>query len=284
MALRKASARFILHSVIIISLIIWIVPTLGLLITSFRPAEEVNSTGWWTVFSSPLDFTRYTLDNYRQVIKAGGMGIAFKNSLIITVFGTLFPVLIAAFAAFGLSRLYFRGRSFIYALIVSLLVVPLQLTFIPILKLYNILNLSGTFTGLWLAHTAYGLPLAVYILHNFFQSLPDDLFEAAFIDGASTWTVFVRLALPLSVPALASLFVFQFLWVWNDLLVALIYLGGSGQVAPLTMRLTSLVGSHGQDWHLLTSAAFISMLMPLVIFFSLQRYFVKGILAGSVKG
>ncbi len=280
MALRKASARFILHSVIIISLIIWIVPTLGLLITSFRPAEEVNSTGWWTVFSSPLDFTKYTLDNYRQVIKAGGMGIAFKNSLIITVFGTLFPVLIAAFAAFGLSRLYFRGRSFIYALIVSLLVVPLQLTFIPILKLYNILNLSGTFTGLWLAHTAYGLPLAVYILHNFFQSLPDDLFEAAFIDGASTWTVFVRLALPLSVPALASLFIFQFLWVWNDLLVALIYLGGSGQVAPLTMRLTSLVGSHGQDWHLLTSAAFISMLMPLVIFFSLQRYFVKGILAG----
>ena len=284
MALRKASARFILHSVIIISLIIWIVPTLGLLITSFRPVEEVNSTGWWTVFSSPLDFTKYTLDNYRQVIKAGGMGIAFKNSLIITVFGTLFPVLIAAFAAFGLSRLYFRGRSFIYALIVSLLVVPLQLTFIPILKLYNILNLSGTFTGLWLAHTAYGLPLAVYILHNFFQSLPDDLFEAAFIDGASTWTVFVRLALPLSVPALASLFIFQFLWVWNDLLVALIYLGGSGQVAPLTMRLTSLVGSHGQDWHLLTSAAFISMLMPLVIFFSLQRYFVKGILAGSVKG
>lgn len=284
MALRKASARFILHSVIIISLIIWIVPTLGLLITSFRPAEEVNSTGWWTVFSSPLDFTKYTLDNYRQVIKAGGMGIAFKNSLIITVFGTLFPVLIAAFAAFGLSRLYFRGRSFIYALIVSLLVVPLQLTFIPILKLYNILNLSGTFTGLWLAHTAYGLPLAVYILHNFFQSLPDNLFEAAFIDGASTWTVFVRLALPLSVPALASLFIFQFLWVWNDLLVALIYLGGSGQVAPLTMRLTSLVGSHGQDWHLLTSAAFISMLMPLVIFFSLQRYFVKGILAGSVKG
>lgn len=284
MALRKASARFILHSVIIISLIIWIVPTLGLLITSFRPAEEVNSTGWWTVFSSPLDFTKYTLDNYRQVIKAGGMGIAFKNSLITTVFGTLFPVLIAAFAAFGLSRLYFRGRSFIYALIVSLLVVPLQLTFIPILKLYNILNLSGTFTGLWLAHTAYGLPLAVYILHNFFQSLPDDLFEAAFIDGASTWTVFVRLALPLSVPALASLFIFQFLWVWNDLLVALIYLGGSGQVAPLTMRLTSLVGSHGQDWHLLTSAAFITMLMPLVIFFSLQRYFVKGILAGSVKG
>ena len=168
------------------------------MITSFRPAEEVNSTGWWTVFSSPLDFTKYTLDNYRQVIKAGGMGIAFKNSLIITVFGTLFPVLIAAFAAFGLSRLYFRGRSFIYALIVSLLVVPLQLTFIPILKLYNILNLSGTFTGLWLAHTAYGLPLAVYILHNFFQSLPDDLFEAAFIDGASTWTVLSALPSPVS--------------------------------------------------------------------------------------
>jgi alpha-glucoside transport system permease protein len=212
------------------------------------------------------------------------MNTAFKNSFIITIFGTLLPVLIAAFAAFGLSRLNFKGRSFIYALIVSLLVVPLQLTFIPILKLYNILNLSGTFTGLWLAHTAYGLPLAVYMLHNFFQSLPDDLFEAAFIDGASIWIAFVRLALPLSMPALASLFIFQFLWVWNDLLVALIYLGGSGQVAPLTMRLTNLVGSHGQDWHLLTSAAFVSMIVPLIIFFSLQRYFVKGILAGSVKG
>ncbi|NLM96440.1 MAG: carbohydrate ABC transporter permease [Halanaerobiaceae bacterium] len=284
MAARKTFARFFLHFVIIISLIIWIVPTLGLLITSFRPAEDVNSTGWWTVFSSPLDFTNYTLDNYLQVIRAGGMNTAFKNSFIITIFGTLLPVLIAAFAAFGLSRLNFKGRSFIYALIVSLLVVPLQLTFIPILKLYNILNLSGTFTGLWLDHTAYGLPLAVYMLHNFFQSLPDDLFEAAFIDGASIWIAFVRLALPLSMPALASLFIFQFLWVWNDLLVALIYLGGSGQVAPLTMRLTNLVGSHGQDWHLLTSAAFVSMIVPLIIFFSLQRYFVKGILAGSVKG
>lgn len=281
---RKTFARPILHFVIIISLIIWIVPTLGLLITSFRPAEDVNNTGWWTVLSSPLDFTKYTIENYLQVIKAGGMNTAFKNSIIITIFGTLFPVLIAAFAAFGLSKINFKGRSIIYGIIVSLLVVPLQLTFIPILKLYNVLNLSGTFVGLWLAHTGYGLPLAVYMLHNFFQSLPDDLFEAAFIDGASIWTAFVRLAIPLSVPALASLFIFQFLWVWNDLLVALIYLGGSGQVAPLTMRLTNLVGSYGQDWHLLTSAAFISMIVPLIIFFSLQRYFVKGILAGSVKG
>lgn len=281
---RKTFAKLILHLVIIISLIIWIVPTLGLLITSFRPAEDVNNTGWWTVFSSPLDFTKYTIENYLQVIKAGGMDTAFTNSIIITIFGTLFPVLIAAFAAFGLSKINFKGRSIIYGIIVSLLVVPLQLTFIPILKLYNVLNLSGTFVGLWLAHTGYGLPLAVYMLHNFFQSLPDDLFEAAFIDGASIWTAFVRLAIPLSVPALASLFIFQFLWVWNDLLVALIYLGGSRQVAPLTMRLTNLVGSFGQDWHLLTSAAFISMIVPLIIFFSLQRYFVKGILAGSVKG
>jgi len=281
---RKTFAKLILHLVIIISLIIWIVPTLGLLITSFRPAEDVNNTGWWTVFSSPLDFTKYTIENYLQVIKAGGMDTAFTNSIIITIFGTLFPVLIAAFAAFGLSKINFKGRSILYGIIVSLLVVPLQLTFIPILKLYNVLNLSGTFVGLWLAHTGYGLPLAVYMLHNFFQSLPDDLFEAAFIDGASIWTAFVRLAIPLSVPALASLFIFQFLWVWNDLLVALIYLGGSRQVAPLTMRLTNLVGSFGQDWHLLTSAAFISMIVPLIIFFSLQRYFVKGILAGSVKG
>ncbi|MFW6035655.1 MAG: carbohydrate ABC transporter permease [Halothermotrichaceae bacterium] len=281
---QKRITRIVLHFVIITAIVVWIVPTIGLLVTSFRPAENVSNTGWWTVLSSPLDFTQYTIKNYNQVIKSNGMGVAFKNSFMIAIFGTLIPVTVAAFAAFGLTKLQFKGRGLVYGIIVSLLVVPLQLTFIPILKLYNILNLSGTFVGLWLAHTGYGLPLAVYMLHNFFKSLPDDLFEAAYIDGASTWTAFTRLAIPLSIPAIASLFIFQFLWVWNDLLVALIYLGGTQSVAPLTMRLTNLVGSYGQDWHLLTSAAFISMIIPLIIFFSLQRYFVKGILAGSVKG
>ncbi|AZO93177.1 carbohydrate ABC transporter permease [Halocella sp. SP3-1] len=280
----KAFAKIILHLLIIITIFVWILPTMGLLITSFRPAEDVNNTGWWTVFSSPLDFTQYTIENYSRVFHSVGMDVAFKNSFLIAIFGTLIPVVVAAFAAFGLSKLSFKGRGIVYGIIISLLVVPLQLTFIPILKLYNIINLSGTFVGLWLAHTGYGLPLAVFMLHNFFQGLPDDLFEAAYIDGASIWTVFYRLALPLSVPSIASLFIFQFLWVWNDLLVALIYLGGSRSVAPLTMKLTNLVGSYGQDWHLLTSAAFISMIIPLIIFFSLQRYFVKGILAGSVKG
>lgn len=282
--LKKSISKILLNLVIIALMLIWIVPTIGLLITSFRPAEEVNSTGWWTVLNSPLKFTQFTLENYKNVLQTGGMSTAFKNSFIIAIFGTLIPVTVAAFAAFGLSRLHFKGRGLVYGLIVSLLVVPLQMTFIPILKLYNILNLSGSFIGLWFAHTGYGLPFAVFMLHNFFKSLPNDLFEAAYIDGASIWTVFYRLALPLSVPAIASLIIFQFLWVWNDLLVALIYLGGFKDVAPLTMRLSSLVGSYGQNWHLLTSAAFISMVIPLIIFFTLQRYFVRGILAGSVKG
>lgn len=276
--------KIILNTVIILFIVIWILPTIGLLITSFRPADQVSTTGWWTVFNSPLKFTQFTIKNYKDVLTTGGMDIAFRNSFIITIFGTIFPVTVAAFAAFGLSRLHFRGRGLTYGLIVSLLVVPLQLTFIPVLKIYNFLNLSGSFVGLWLVHIGYGLPFAVFMLHNFFQSLPNDLFEAAYIDGASIWKSFYRLALPLSIPALASLIIFQFLWVWNDLLVALIYLGGYRDVAPLTMRLSSLVGSYGQNWHLLTSAAFISMVVPLVIFFSLQKYFVRGILAGSVKG
>lgn len=281
---KKNLPKIIINIIIIAFMFIWIIPTVGLLITSFRPASEVSSSGWWTVLNSPLKFTQFTLDNYKQVLERGGMAYAFRNSFIIAIFGTSLPVLVAAFAAFGLAKLRFRGRAVVYTLIVGLLVVPLQLTFIPVLKIYNALNLSGTFLGVWLAHTGYGLPFAVFMLHNFFSSLPDDLFEAAYIDGASIWTSFYRLALPLSIPAIASLIIFQFLWVWNDLLVALIYLGGFQEVAPLTVKLSSLVGSYGQNWHLLTSAAFISMIVPLIIFFALQRYFVKGILAGSVKG
>src|SRR6056297_2705165 len=280
----KKFSKVIINLFILFVMFIWILPTVGLLITSFRPAGEVSSSGWWTVFNSPLKFTQFTLGNYKEVIDKGGMATAFRNSFIISIFGTTLPVLIAAFAAFGLAKIQFRGRALVYTLIVGLLVVPLQLTFIPILKIYNTLNLSGTFLGVWLAHTGYGLPFAVFMLHNFFSSLPDDLFEAAYIDGASIWTSFYKLALPLSVPAIASLIIFQFLWVWNDLLVALIYLGGTQDVAPLTVRLSNLVGSYGQNWHLLTSAAFISIIVPLVIFFALQRYFVRGILAGSIKG
>jgi alpha-glucoside transport system permease protein len=212
------------------------------------------------------------------------MDIAFRNSFIIAVMGTFLPVTIASFAAFGLAKLRFKGRMVIYGIIVGLLVIPLQMTFIPILRIFNFLNISGTFVALWIAHTGYGMPFAVFMLYNFFSNLPDDLFEAAYIDGASMWTVYYKLALPLSVPALASLVIFQFLWTWNDLLVALIYLGGTQDVAPVTIRLANMVGSYGQNWHVLTAGAFISIVVPLIIFFSLQRYFIRGILAGSVKG
>ncbi|HHY09534.1 MAG TPA: carbohydrate ABC transporter permease [Firmicutes bacterium] len=282
--LKRVTPKIVVYAVVIFAIIIWILPTLGLFITSFRPASDVAYSGWWTVLSSPLKFTKYTFENYRSVLTTGGMSTAFRNSFIITVGGTVLPVFLAALAAFGLSRLHFGGRGFFYGLIVMMLVVPTQMTFVPVLRLYNKLSLSGTFVGLWLVHTGYGLPFAIFMLHSFFDSLPDDLFEAAHIDGASVWTTFIKLALPLSVPALASLVIFQFLFVWNDLLVALIYLGGHQSVAPLTMRLSSLVGSYGQDWHLLTAAAFVSMAVPLVVFFSLQKYFVRGLLGGAVKG
>lgn len=277
-------ARMFLHILIVFAALIWILPTLGILISSFRPEAKVLNSGWWNIFTSPLEITQLTSANYQRVFKTAGMALAFRNSFILTIVGTLLPVLTAAFAAFGFSRLNFTGRKFFFTVIIGLIVVPLQMTFIPILRLYNNIGLSGTFTGAWLAHTGYGLPFAVFMLHNFFSALPKDLFEAAYIDGASIITVFFRVALPLSIPALASLVIFQFLWVWNDLLVALIYLGGARDVAPLTLRLSSLVGSHGQSWHLLTSAAFISIIVPIVVFVALQQYFVRGILAGSIKG
>lgn len=280
----KKLPKIIINIVLLSIMFIWVLPTLGLLITSVRPASEVSSSGWWTVLNSPLKFTQFTLDNYQQVLNVNNMDIAFRNSFIIAIVSTILPVGLASFAAFGLAKLRFRGRMVIYGIIVGLLVIPLQMTFIPILRIFNALNINGTFLALWIAHTGYGMPFAVFMLYNFFSSLPDDLFEAAYIDGASMWTVYYKLALPLSVPALASIIIFQFLWTWNDLLVALIYLGGTQDVAPVTVRLANMVGSYGQNWHVLTAGAFISIVVPLTMFFSLQRYFVRGILAGSVKG
>jgi alpha-glucoside transport system permease protein len=277
-------AKIIINVLLLSIMFIWILPTLGLLITSVRPASEVGSSGWWTVLNSPLKFTQFTLENYQKVLNVNNMDIAFRNSFIIAIVATILPVGIASFAAFGLAKLRFRGRMLIYGIIVGLLVIPLQMTFIPILRIFNTLNINGTFLAVWIAHTGYGMPFAVFMLYNFFSSLPDDLFEAAYIDGASMWKVYYKLALPLSVPALASLIIFQFLWTWNDLLVALIYLGGTQDVAPVTIRLANMVGSYGQNWHVLTAGAFISIIVPLIMFFSLQRYFIKGILAGSVKG
>ncbi|MGC9529196.1 MAG: carbohydrate ABC transporter permease [Candidatus Bipolaricaulaceae bacterium] len=276
--------RLILHAVILCLVVIWLLPTLGTLVTSFRRAPDINDTGWWTVLSQPFNFTQYTLENYHQVITKQGLGRAFLNSLIITVPATLLPLFIASFAAFGFAWMDFRGRDLLFMLSVGLLVVPLQMTFIPILKVFNTLHLSGTYLGIWLAHTGYGMPLTLYLMHNFISELPRDLFDSAAIDGASPLQMFFRIVIPLSVPAIASVTIFQFLWVWNDLLVALIYLGGSPKVAPLTLTIANLVGSRGQAWWLLTAAAFLSMVLPLVVFFSMQRYFIRGILAGSVKG
>lgn len=282
--LTKALSHMPLHIVIIIIALIWILPSIGILVTSFRFPHDVASSGWWTIFKNPFNTTQYTLENYIAVITRCGIGRAFLNSFIITIPATVLPVFIAAFAAYAFAWMRFPGRQSLFVILVGLLVVPLQMTMIPILRVFNRLGLSGTFPGIWLAHTGYGLPLAIYLLHNSVAGLPSELFDSAEIDGASPSYIFFRLVLPLCIPAIASLAIFQSLWVWNDLLVALVYLGGMPDVAPITVQVSSLVGSYGQEWELLTAAVFISIIPPLIIFFSLQRYFVRGILAGSIKG
>jgi alpha-glucoside transport system permease protein len=274
----------------------WTVPTVGLLITSFRHKEDVSKTGWWTAFGKNNE--GFTLENYQQVLAgkktslegAGGRKVrgknfftSFFNSITVAVPATIIPILIAAFAAYGFAWIEFPGRRLFFAIVVALLVVPLQIALIPILKDYNRLKLNGTFLAIWLGHTGFGLPLAVYLLFNYINQLPRSILESAFIDGTSHFTCFIRLILPLSVPALASFAIFQFLWVWNDLLVAIIFLGVKSDVAVLTSQLMNLIGERGSDWHLLCSGAFVTMVVPLVVFFSLQRYFVRGLLAGSVK-
>lgn len=278
--LRKILSRWPLHVILIVTALLWMTPTVGLLVSSFRPATDVASSGWWTAFQTPFEFT---LDNYSDVLSQNRMGQSFLNSLIITIPGTVIPIMVAAFAAYAFAWMRFPGRNVLFIFVVALLVVPVQMTLIPVLRLLTDLNLAGTFPAIWLAHTGYGLPFAIFLLRNFFGALPKELMESARLDGASNMRIFFKLVLPLSVPAIASLAIFQFLWVWNDLLVALIYLQDP-ELAPMTLTINNLVSSFGTEWQLLTAAAFISMALPLVVFFSLQRYFVQGILAGSVKG
>lgn len=360
--LKRKSSGFIPNLVLILICIAWLVPILGILVTSFRQSEDIFKSGWWQVLphKEDVEIERYTIPdsvdvdgpitiegktatfeewrlgvtmddgrlftwygnkrtrtvvisdeqwvgfstnltfkNYKDVIggktitykdgqgntitrTGNNLGGAFLNSLAVSIPGTIIPILIAAFAAFGFAWLNFPGRNILFTVIVALLVVPLQIALVPILQDYVALDLNGTFLGIWLAHTGFGLPLATYLLFNYISTLPRELLESAYIDGASNFTIFIKLILPLSIPALASFAIFQFLWLWNDYLVALIFLGDKNQT--VTIAVAQLVGEKGQDWHLMTSAAFVSMILPLIVFLGLQRYFVRGLLAGSVKG
>jgi alpha-glucoside transport system permease protein len=292
---RGRSSWFVRITIVVVALI-WLFPVAGVLVTSFRPEAVVDTTGWWTALARPFRTSEWTLQNYRDALDSGGFHNAVLNSLAVTIPATVMPITAASFAAYAFSWMQFRGRNIMFVSVVALMVVPLQMALIPILRLYTRggtlwgvtifpqLDLNGTFLGIWLAHTAFGLPLATYLLRNFIGSLPSSIIESAKIDGADHFTIFWRLVVPLSVPALASFAIFQFLWVWNDLLVAYVFLGGTRDTQVVTIALANLVGSRGENWHLLTSAAFITMMLPLLVFFSLQRYFVRGLTAGAVKG
>lgn len=280
---KTGRSGWLVRLAVVLIVAVWTIPSLGLLTNSFRSSVDSSSTGWWTSLFNPVA-TEWTLDNYNRVLTSGGLFDALVNSLIVTIPSTVIPITLAAFAAFGFAWLKFRGRSLMFGVLVGLIVVPLQLALVPMLKIYQSTELTGSFLGIWLAHTGFGLPLAVFLLYNYISQLPKDIFESAYIDGASPYTAFTKLVLPLSVPALASFAILQFLWVWNDFLVSLVFLGTSSEVAVLTIELASIVGSRGEAFHLLTAAAFVSMVIPMIVFLSLQRYFVRGLLAGSVKG
>ena len=361
---QKFRGLIFVNGVLFILVLMWLIPVIGLFVSSFRDRFDIQTSGWWTVFPHQewivvdqidpremgLDSTgpmqvagveatfeqlragvetpggqrvqwvgnrrigyievqkqewtvtwNFTLSNYQQVLQGkqfeykqpdGTVQVipgdnfwgAIFNSITVAIPATVIPILIAAFAAYGFAWMNFPGRRLLFILVVALLVVPLQIALVPILRDYAKLNINGTYLAIWLAHAGFGLPLATYLLFNYVATLPREMMESAFIDGASHFTVFTRLVLPLSVPALASFAIFQFLWVWNDYLVALIFLGSNPETQVLTMRLANIVGDRGQDWHLLTAGAFVTMVLPLVVFFSLQRFFVRGLLAGSVKG
>lgn len=359
---KRRASKTTVNVVLGIICILWLIPTLGLFVSSFRPASEILKSGWWTVFphreqvakdhiqlpkdtdlTQPIEVngktysdaqlregvkqedgsslvwenrrgrtinvmkpgwranTDFTLENYKGVLtgkqyeitqtdgsvktqKGNDLSQAFLNTLTVSIPATVIPILISTFAAYAFAWLRFPLRKTMFVIIIMLLVVPLQVALIPILRDYTSLGLNGTFLGIWIAHAGFGLPLATYFMYSYISQLPRDLFESAFMDGASNFTIFTRLILPLSVPSIASISIFQFLWVWNDYLVSLVFIGSQPKVQVLSMRIADMVGSRGNDWHLLTAAAFVSMLMPLAVFFSLQRYFVRGLLGGSVKG
>jgi alpha-glucoside transport system permease protein len=273
------------HLAVIALMVLWLLPTIGLLVNSIRTSQAVASSGWWTAIFPPYDFT---LDNYVKVLTQQNLGQAFINSFLITVPVMIIVIAFAAFAAYAFAWMDFPFKNVLFVVMVGLLVVPLQTTLIPVTAMFRAININGTalgpFLGVWVAHVGYGLPFAIYLLRNFMGGLPREVFESASIDGASSATAFFRLALPMSVPAIAALAIFQFLWVWNDLLVALVFIGPVPANQPLTQVVSALVSSRGLGWEYLTAAAFITMIVPLGVFFALQRYFVRGITGGAVKG
>ena len=258
--------------------LVWLVPTVGLLVTSFRPAADMRATGWWEAI-----FTmRFTLNNYETVLAARGLGDAFINTVIITIPSTFLPVLLCAFGAYAFSWLRFPFRDTLFLIVVAMLMVPVQVAFIPLLTMFRPTGLLLDYGAVWLAHTAFALPFGIFLLRNFFITLPKDLIEAARIDGASTWGIFRTIVVPLSVPAIVAYGIFQFLWVWNDLLMALVFVQ-RGDQWPMTRAVQALLSQYGSEWHLLAAGAFLLMVVPMLVFFALQRYFVQGLLAGSVK-
>ena len=377
--IKKISLGKLFSSILLLFLVLlWIIPTVGLFVSSLRDKDQLAITGWWTALSTtemsefrrtgtkddqvrqgenyiitgnfldeggkiiqtfstsfrnlteynsgetakfkdgsiftlhadgeyqwvsntPFKHKRgkrvfyivkvpptFSLDNYREVLKAEGVGQSFINTLKVTIPATVIPIMIASFAAYAFAWMKFPGRKFLFVTVVGLLVVPLQMSLIPLLSIYNEIGnyfgVSGkSYPGIWFAHTGFGLPLAIYLLRNYIGSLPSEIIESARMDGATHMQIFSRIVLPLSVPALASFCIFQFLWVWNDLLVALVFLGKKDDQIVLTSKLRELLGSRGDNWEILTSSAFISIIIPLIVFFALQRYFVRGLVTGSVK-
>ena len=282
-AARAISSPWASLAAIIIA-VLWTIPTIGLLVTSFRKQRAINTSGWWTSFSDP---SQYTLENYRQALAPGtsaSLSQYFINTIVITIPAVLLPLFLASLAAYAFAWMPFPGRDALFVAVFALQIVPLQVALIPLLDRYVKFGLGASYWSVWLSHTIFALPLATFLIHNFMRELPAELMEAARVDGAGHVTIFFRILLPLLTPALAAFGIFQFLWVWNDLLVSLVFLGGTPDVAPITVRVAELSGSRGSAWYLLSAGAFISMFVPVAVFLALQRYFVRGLLAGGLKG
>ncbi|MFC5204144.1 carbohydrate ABC transporter permease [Streptomyces kaempferi] len=277
-AIRRGLGNSLVQAFLVVTGLVWLTPLAGLLVSSLRSAQDTAKGGWWTAFSSP---GQLSVDNYTALLKNSGMMQSLWNTVLISVPATFLVVVIAALAGYAFAWLDFPGRDGIFLVVVALLVVPVQIGLLPVAKLFGELGLFGTIPGVVLFHVAYGLPFAVFLLRNYFAEMPKEMLEAARMDGGTEWRIFVQLVLPVGRPAIASLAIFQFLWVWNDMLVALLFADSSSQ--PLTVQLQSQIRQFGSNIDVLAPGAFVSLVVPLVVFFAFQRHFVQGVMAGSVK-